>query len=94
MNLETTIAFAPSYNDNAQGISFHSSPHTKVPHLGFVFTLGGKCILHMGDACRISKNMNLKEIDVAFVEPDMVVPPAKHVIKMHYPISSPYADLK
>jgi len=90
---ETESLTVNGFEVDALGL-LHSAPHGKYPHLGFVFTIGGKRILHMGDADQLPENLVLEELDVVFIEPWVVSPPAKHIIKMHYNIPSPYADLQ
>jgi L-ascorbate metabolism protein UlaG (beta-lactamase superfamily) len=74
-----------------EALDLPHSPPIREPHMGFIFTIGGWRIFHMGDSMDISKlPADLGRIDVVFIGMDAQAPSqAKDVIRMHWKVPSP-----
>ncbi len=74
-----------------EALDLPHSPVIREPHMGFIFTLGGWRIFHMGDSLDISKlPADLGQLDLAFFgDGTAKPPPAKDVIRMHWKVPSP-----
>ena len=73
----------------------HSQSDYNFGHVGFLFAIGGRRILHLGDFDNIrTLPDDLGEIDVAFVVYWASAPKAKNVIYMHWEEPSPYKPMQ
>jgi len=80
---------------NVLGLRHSTSPYDYF-HIGFLFTLGGRQILHTGDFDNNTDALpdDLGKIDLAFMVYWAVEPQANHLIQMHWDAPSPYMPMQ